>query len=66
MIPWGVEPAPSGMPPFRGIRYPDGDLMAEGRFQGVFDRSYALDDIVEAFRYVENGQKTGIVVINVR
>jgi NADPH:quinone reductase-like Zn-dependent oxidoreductase len=41
------------------------DLMAEGRFSGVFDRSYPLEDIVEAFRYVETGQKTGIVVINV-
>ncbi len=42
------------------------DLMAEGRFKGVFDRSYPLEDIVEAFRYVETGQKTGIVVINVQ
>jgi len=40
-------------------------LMAEGQFRGVFDRSYKLDEIVEAFRYVEKGQKTGIVVINV-
>lgn len=41
-------------------------LMAEGRFRGVFDRSYPLEDIVEAFRYVETGLKTGIVVINVQ
>jgi NADPH:quinone reductase-like Zn-dependent oxidoreductase len=41
------------------------DLMAEGAFRGVFDRSYPLEDIVEAFQYVEAGQKTGIVVINV-
>ena len=40
-------------------------LMAEGRFRGSFDRSYPLDDIVEAFRYVETGQKTGIVVIEI-
>jgi len=40
------------------------DLMAEGRYTGVFDRSFSLEDIVEAFRYVETGQKTGIVVIN--
>ena len=39
-------------------------LMAEGKFRGVFDRSYPLADIVEAFRYVEKGEKTGIVVIN--
>ncbi len=41
-------------------------LMAEGQFRGVFDRSYELKDIVEAFRYVETGQKTGIVRINIR
>ena len=41
------------------------ELMAQGRFRGVFDRSYPIDDIESAFRYVETGQKTGIVVINV-
>ncbi|MGP6087174.1 NAD(P)-dependent alcohol dehydrogenase [Antarctobacter jejuensis] len=40
-------------------------LMAEGQFKGVFDRSYPLDQIVEAFRYVETGQKTGIVGIDI-
>jgi NADPH:quinone reductase-like Zn-dependent oxidoreductase len=39
------------------------DLMARGEYRGVFDRSYALEDIVDAFRYVETEQKTGIVVI---
>ena len=42
------------------------ELMGEGRFRGVFDRSFPLEDIVEAFRYVETGQKTGIVVINIQ
>ncbi len=42
------------------------DLMAEGRLRGVFDRRYPLEDIIEAFRYVETGQKTGIVVIDVQ
>ncbi|MDJ0629677.1 MAG: NAD(P)-dependent alcohol dehydrogenase [Rhodobacter sp.] len=42
------------------------DLMAQGRFRGVFDRTYSLDEIVEAFRYVEKGQKTGIVVVSLR
>ncbi|MCP4315075.1 MAG: NAD(P)-dependent alcohol dehydrogenase [Hyphomicrobiales bacterium] len=41
------------------------DLMAQGRFRGVFDRSYQLGEIVDAFRYVEEGQKTGIVVVNI-
>ncbi len=40
-------------------------LMAEGKFRGVFDRSYELDEIVEAFRYVETEQKTGIVGIKI-
>lgn len=40
-------------------------LMAEGRFHGVFDRRVAFDDIADAFRYVEAGQKTGNVVIDV-
>ena len=42
------------------------DLMAEGRFRGVFDRSYPLKDIVDAIRYVDTGQKTGIVLIDVQ
>ena len=40
-------------------------LMAEGQFRGVFDRSYSLDEIASAFRYVETGQKTGIVGVSV-
>ena len=40
------------------------ELMARGQYRGVFDRSYTLEDIVEAFRYVETEQKTGIVVIH--
>ena len=42
------------------------ELMAQGRFRGVFDRSYPLEDTVSAFRYVETGQKTGIVRIEIR
>ncbi len=41
-------------------------LMAQGRFTGVFDRRFSLDQIAEAFRYVETGQKTGIVRVQVR
>jgi len=36
-----------------------------GRFRAVIDRRYPLDQIVDAYRYVETGQKTGVVVINV-
>jgi len=38
-------------------------LMESGAFRPVIDRRYALDDIVEAYRYVETGRKTGSVVI---
>ncbi len=41
-------------------------LMAKGKLKGVFDRSYDIEDIVEAFRYVETGQKTGVVVIRIQ
>lgn len=36
-----------------------------GALRGVFDRTYPLDDIVAAYRYVETQQKTGIVVIDI-
>ncbi|WP_425542230.1 zinc-binding dehydrogenase [Acrocarpospora corrugata] len=41
------------------------ELIASGEFKPVIDRRYPLDDIVDAFRYVETGQKTGNVVITV-
>lgn len=42
-----------------------GDLAAQGHFKPVFDRCYPLDQIVEAYRYVETGQKTGNVVLRI-
>jgi NADPH:quinone reductase-like Zn-dependent oxidoreductase len=36
-----------------------------GEFRAVIDRSYQLHDIADAYRYVETGQKAGIVVIEV-
>jgi NADPH:quinone reductase-like Zn-dependent oxidoreductase len=39
------------------------DLMESGLFRPVIDRSYPLAEIVEAYRYVETGQKIGNVVI---
>lgn len=41
------------------------DLMESGLFRPVIDRSYPLEEIVEAYRYVETGQKVGNVVITV-
>jgi NADPH:quinone reductase-like Zn-dependent oxidoreductase len=40
-------------------------LVEAGRYRPVIDRTYALDEIVEATRYVESGQKTGNVVLRV-
>jgi NADPH:quinone reductase-like Zn-dependent oxidoreductase len=41
-----------------------GKLIESGEFMPVIDRTYPLDQIVEAYRYVETGQKTGNVVIS--
>jgi NADPH:quinone reductase-like Zn-dependent oxidoreductase len=41
-------------------------LVEAGKYRPVIDRSYTLDEIVEAARYVESGQKTGNVVLRVR
>ena len=40
------------------------ELAEEGRYKPVVDRSYPFEQIVEAYRYVETGEKTGNVVIH--
>ena len=37
----------------------------DGSFKPLIDRSYALEDIVEAYTYVESGQKVGNVLLSV-
>jgi NADPH:quinone reductase-like Zn-dependent oxidoreductase len=40
-------------------------LMEAGQFRAIIDRRYDLAEIADAYRYVETGQKVGIVVIGV-
>jgi len=41
------------------------ELLQQGKYRPVIDRTYALDHVVEATRYVESGRKTGNVVLRV-
>ncbi len=41
-------------------------LVEKGAFKPVIDRHYKLEQIVEAYKYVESGQKIGNVIIQVQ
>ncbi|HET8861531.1 NAD(P)-dependent alcohol dehydrogenase [Marivirga sp.] len=41
------------------------ELVQNGEFKPVIDRKYRMDEIVEAYKYVESGQKTGNVVLKI-
>ncbi|HET9436979.1 MAG TPA: NAD(P)-dependent alcohol dehydrogenase [Gaiellaceae bacterium] len=40
------------------------ELVEAGKYRPVLDRTYPLEDVVDATRYVEAGQKTGNVVLS--
>jgi NADPH:quinone reductase-like Zn-dependent oxidoreductase len=39
------------------------ELFETGKYRAVIDRRYPLEDVIEATKYVETGQKTGNVVL---
>jgi NADPH:quinone reductase-like Zn-dependent oxidoreductase len=41
------------------------ELVEAGEYRAVIDRCYPLEDVLEATRYVETGEKTGNVVLTV-
>jgi NADPH:quinone reductase-like Zn-dependent oxidoreductase len=41
------------------------EMIESGAFRPVIDRRYPLDQIVEAYRYVETGRKIGNVLVSV-
>ena len=41
------------------------ELIEAGRYRAVIDRCYALEDVIDATRYVETEQKTGNVVLTI-
>src|SRR5690606_8018946 len=40
-------------------------LVEKGKYQPVIDKAYHLDQIVEAYKYVETEQKTGNVLLRI-
>jgi len=41
------------------------DLAEKGEYKPLIDRKYKMEEIVEAYRYVESGQKTGNVILQI-
>lgn len=42
------------------------ELVEAGKFKPVIDRYYSMEQIIDAYRYVETGQKTGNVIITIK
>jgi NADPH:quinone reductase-like Zn-dependent oxidoreductase len=40
------------------------ELLDNGKFKPIIDRHYPMEKIAEAFTYVNSGQKTGSVILN--
>lgn len=57
----GLRPASKKVEDLRFITL----LIESGKFRPVIDRSYSLDQLADAHRYVETGRKRGNVVIHV-
>lgn len=57
-----VFPMPDGAPSF--VEFISA-LIQTGEFRAAIDRKYALDDIADAYRYVNTEQKAGIVIVEV-
>lgn len=55
-------PVPTNIP--RSINY-IAELLTNGKFRPVIDRTYPLEDIAKAYAYVMSGQKIGNVVITI-
>lgn len=41
------------------------ELVENGEYKPLIDKQYKLDQIVEAYKYVESGQKTGNVILKI-
>jgi NADPH:quinone reductase-like Zn-dependent oxidoreductase len=41
------------------------ELVQTGKYKPIIDRIYSIDQIVEAYKYVETGQKTGNVILRI-
>jgi len=41
------------------------NLVEQNQFKPILDKSYSFNEIVEAYQYVDSGQKTGNVILKV-